>query len=758
MKKTLVILLAIIGLSACQDNISENVQEITIGTRSATNTLEYYYWCNEEKIPLRILTDKYFVLTETTTSENLVQEFEKTGQKALSFRRERNFSYIEGISDNKFEIFKKAHSYIVSGGRPNTKDKILYSTPFYKNIQDEEIGITNEFSVILKNDADLPKLKHLAEENGVLFLGKEAIRKEYYALACTIDSKGNALEMANLFYETGLFEAANPEMLTKISPGVIMDPAFPDQWNLHNTTNLGNDINYLNAYSLGFPHIDDVIVAVIDNGVVSHHPDLPLYHLSFDAHTLSTPSVVYGSHGTNCAALIGAQHNNEGIAGIAPGVKLMPISIKYDADPGDGWTSSADIARGIRWAVNNGADILSCSWGNGGSSVDINREIQYALTEGRDENRGCIVVFATMNDSRSTVSYPANSNPGILAVGNMTSIGKRNGSSNYGKELDIVAPASHIPTLSTNLGTTYFSGTSAACPQVAGVAALILSANPNLTSKQVGDIIELTAQKVGGYGYSLKPDRPNGTWHSEMGYGLVDAYAAVALAPHFSVMPQSISGPESAVWDTAVSYSVSTSGLQAAGITFNGWSVVPSAAGDGWASSNYSSTTFNVTFTGMGEYTVKANFTLPGNIPYSLTKIVNVPVNLITPQIAFLGGDPSPIGRYGVVSAGVTNPQYVGGRLMPGMSFEWQVNGETFAEEIGGYGAFPNNGLGSSFALRCRSHLRNYVSEWSNTLYVTVGPGMRGQPLSQPSRQELERLWLEMVEAAREEAESSRAE
>ena len=74
------------------------------------------------------------------------------------------------------------------------------------------------------------------------------------------------------------------------------------------------------------------------------------------------------------------------------------------------------------------------------------------------------------------------------------------------------------------------SGTSMACPQVAAIAALILSINPNLKAIEVNDIIEQTARKVGGYSYTTTSGRPNGTWNNYMGYGLVDATAAVKAA------------------------------------------------------------------------------------------------------------------------------------------------------------------------------------------------------------------------------------
>lgn len=163
--------------------------------------------------------------------------------------------------------------------------------------------------------------------------------------------------------------------------------------------------------------------------------------------------------------------------------------------------------------------------------------ISEALTKGRN-GLGCVITFATGNDN-SSVGYPANSNPKILAVGAISPCGERKSpsscdgegwGSNYGDEIDVVAPGVKIPTTSNTGYTMTFNGTSSACPHVAGIAALVLSVNPSLTQSQVNDIIEQTAQKIGTYSYIQKIDRKNGTWNKEMGYGLCNAYAAVIAA------------------------------------------------------------------------------------------------------------------------------------------------------------------------------------------------------------------------------------
>lgn len=272
----------------------------------------------------------------------------------------------------------------------------------------------------------------------------------------------------------------------------------------------------------------------------------------------------YTGHGTACAGIIGAESvNNQGIAGINPGGQLMAISNDF-FDPGN----NQQLADGINKAWQNGAAVISCSWKTSTQSPLIDDAIDSALTYGRN-GKGCVVVFSSGN-SNSDVIYPANSNPDILAVGAISSCGERcnpnscyteNWGSNYGDELDIVAPGVLIPTtdivgsdgyydvlpihtdpsiggtlLSSDYDdkdyTVWFSGTSSACPHVAGVAGLMLSDNNALTHKDVAKIIEGTARKINTdeYTYETTAGRPNGTWNEEMGYGLIDAYCAVLNA------------------------------------------------------------------------------------------------------------------------------------------------------------------------------------------------------------------------------------
>ena len=340
---------------------------------------------------------------------------------------------------------------------------------------------------------------------------------------------------------------------------------YPNQWGLHNTGQNGGtpgiDVDAPDAWGITEGY-DGIVIAVLDNGVDLDHPDLENNLLTgYDA-TDGSDGAVNGdcggnyAHGTCCAGIIAAIDNTIGIKGVAPNCMIVPIRV--------GLTNSLydpDIIEGLNYAWETAdADIISCSWGGGSYNADIVDEIDYSSELGRD-GLGCIVVFSTGNYNID-VTFPANCNPDIIAVGAINPWGERKspsssdgenwyrgypyydylGGSNYSDELDIVAPGIFVPTTDIQGSAGYntasgsagnyflsFNGTSAATPHVAGVAALVLSVNPNLTQDQVRNIIESHAQKVriDIYTYSTHAGRTNGTWNNEMGYGLVDAYESI---------------------------------------------------------------------------------------------------------------------------------------------------------------------------------------------------------------------------------------
>lgn len=244
-------------------------------------------------------------------------------------------------------------------------------------------------------------------------------------------------------------------------------------------------------------------------------------------------------HGTMVSGIIAAKTNNGvGIAGIAggnstAGVKIMGISVGYTDGYGNDRVDGSLVDDAIIYAVDNGAKVINMSFGSIDSQAAIQSAVNYAV------NNGVILVASSGNIDNSgntSIRYPAKYT-NVIAVGATDMNNNRASFSFYGAELDCVAPGVQIYSTTTN---SYMSadGTSFAAPQVSGIAALILSVNPNLSALQVRNIIESTAQKVGGYTYSGTSGRTNGTWNNQMGYGLVDAKAAVLKA-----LDLNISGP-----------------------------------------------------------------------------------------------------------------------------------------------------------------------------------------------------------------------
>lgn len=509
------------------------------GALSAQND---YYWANGKKIALE-RKDKQFVLMDKSTAKSSLSSLKTSaGSEITEQGIEPRHTYLNKIDGVEYET----HAYAVLKKSTKTSNLkkapvsgVVYESPVFKDQDGADVIMTNFFYVGLNDKNDLDLLKKVATEHGATILGNNVTDESLYLLSC-LGSDKNALELANIFHETGLFSYAEPEFLAPIKKSCYNDPMFAAQWNANNTGQnglpVGPDINLCEAHS--YAKGNGVIVAVFDDGVQYGHPDMPNVTATRQWADFSAEDGVNGSHGTRCAGIIGAQDDNGiGMVGVAPDCEIMPSAIIFD---GIFATWPWGIATVVNFTWQNGADVISNSWESSWVTSTVTNAYRNAMNNGRG-GLGTVVVFATGNDNLSRVSFPGRSDDRIITVGAMSPCAERKNpgscdgettwGSNFGTELDVVAPGVNIPTIDLNGGyISGFNGTSSATPHVAGVAALILSVNPNLTLEEVNDIIESTAQKVGSYNYQSTAGRANGSWNNEMGYGLVNAEAAVLAA------------------------------------------------------------------------------------------------------------------------------------------------------------------------------------------------------------------------------------
>ena len=506
---------------------------------NAQNNHYYYYRGNKVLIAL----DKQSV------TFSVFKKFNKNSLKRLNVKK-------FNLQNNKTNVQYGTIEYqsIPSNAEYNKKLEMLKNiknirtvSPNFVDQDGTKMGMSDYFYVKLKKPSDFEKLQQLAEEKKVQIVEQNEFMPLWYTLRCTENTERNTLKVANYFFETGWFASSSPDFLIKddlyfsnnkdskrlqktdSSPKnttpCANDPKFGKQWGLYNNSNTNIDINACEAW--GITEGDGVTVAVLDNGIELTHIDLSdnISSISYDSETNSSPSRIYGRHGTYVSGIIGAvKDNNIQMVGVAPMASLISVSNRLKL-------TQSSKANGINWAWLNGADIINNSWGSSHYRFDIVADaIENALTKGRDV-KGTVVVFASGNDNKS-VSFPAKLLPGILTVGSINKYGYKSNFSSYGDELDVVAPGENIFTTTLNSRTDFESGTSMAAPHVSGVAALVLSVNPCLTAEQVNDIIEKTAQKIrpNKYSYTHHSGRYNGIWNRQMGYGLVDAYAAIQMA------------------------------------------------------------------------------------------------------------------------------------------------------------------------------------------------------------------------------------
>lgn len=265
-------------------------------------------------------------------------------------------------------------------------------------------------------------------------------------------------------------------------------------------------------------------VAVLDTGINYNHEELiAVYKGGVDIINNDADPWDDNGHGTHCAGIIAvADNNNDVVVGVAPQVSLYSVKVLNSAGSG----SISTIIAGLQWAVNNNMQVISMSLGASTGTTSLQQACDNAY------NQGILIVAASGNDYRSTISYPAKYDS-VIAVGATDSLDRRASFSNYGVGLELMAPGVNIlstyidvsPTDGRNIDVVYMSGTSMATPHVAGVAALVFASPIDQIydadhdgvwdASEVRAKLQSTADDLGASGKD-----------NVYGYGLVDAAKA----------------------------------------------------------------------------------------------------------------------------------------------------------------------------------------------------------------------------------------
>lgn len=538
-------------------------------------SVEIYLWRGGKKLSLNKVEDSFTVRMRRGVKPSKVATSYRTSHRGTIFRQNLE----------EFTVDKSERDSTMARVREGKEVEFASHVYSFESEPNSNIFLTDEITVQFK-----PQVSDAEVERLVVELGLELVKElqgvaRAYVFRVTSKAKENPIKIANRLMSTDKVLVSEPNItVTAQRRYVPTDPLFAQQWHLYNSGGIFlsplSHIDAVNAWNVTRGD-RSIIVAVADDSVDTRHEDFqgpgkivaPRDFKGLDFEPL--PEGEDDKHGTSCAGVAVAEENGQGVVGVAPGCALMPIRMT-------GWLDDNSIEELFDWIVQHGAGVISCSWGPSVRYFPLSfrqsNALHRAATLGRN-GRGCLIVFAAGNNNRplngtlNETGWPNNdpsgptpwldgyvTHPDVVAVAACTSEAKKSAYSNWGSEISVCAPSNNAPPstyptinastpgrgilttdrigssgYSTSDYTYSFGGTSSACPTVAGVAALILSSNTQLTSREVRAILETTADKIVDndpdpqLGQSLGNYNSNG--HSQwFGYGKVNALKAVTEA------------------------------------------------------------------------------------------------------------------------------------------------------------------------------------------------------------------------------------
>lgn len=481
---------------------------------------------------------------------------------------------------------------------------------------------------------DVP-LRTIDERTGELGLIREkslAGAERTYVFRVGKTAIENPIKLANRLMRYADVLVAEPNVVVSTAPLYRpKDQLYSQQWHLHHqggrSLAVNSHIDAEKAWNITRGS-RSVVIAITDDAFDLNHPDLQgmgklvgpwdLKHRD----GLPMPSQDYENHGTAVAGLAVAEETGSGVVGVAPGCSLMPIQTT-------GYLDDESIEQLFDWAVDQGAAVISCSWSPAAVYFPLSfrqrNAINRAATRGRG-GKGCVVLFSAGNANRPLngqvreLGWPRNAlrgvtqwlggfamHPDVITVAASTSLNRKAVYSNWGKHVSVAAPSNNGPpsmalpdvgqvetgpivkgsfeglgmTTCDRTGNTGYSrtnytsgfgGTSSACPVVAGVVGLMLSANPELNAGDVKQILQDTADKIEdanrdpqlGLAHGKYDSRGHSLW---FGYGKVNAYKAVKASRDRYLATRRLSQIVERTSAVTLTIPASRTAIQQAGIT-----------------------------------------------------------------------------------------------------------------------------------------------------------------------------------------------
>lgn len=470
----------------------------------------HYYWHDGQKVEMQLIADKIAVSVSASNGESV--EIPEGTAYVAGHIADADLSILlcESYETMNSEDFANAL-------KQSSPHAIL--TPFFLTSDNHEVASTPYINVRLKSHGDFHLLEEASASYSLNIEGNSELMPLWYILRITKETPENSVEIANRLYESGNFAEAVADFTSTDDILWCNDPLAGNQWGLRNPDFTGIDVSIEKAWESATGR--GVKIAFVDTGVDMDHTDLRqnIHCPGYDTETEKPESQVYGTHGTHCAGIAAAVKDNSfQIAGVAPDAEIMSVSNRLVSST----NSRLRRAIGITWAVNNGADVISCSWNSNTRHKALDEAIEYALNQGRG-GKGCIVAFASGNDGSDRVCYPADIADDILTVGAINRNGERASFSQYGDLLDVMAPGVDILSTLPDNEIGYSYGTSTAAPFAAWIAALILEKKPELSSRQICDIMAASAIGLKNFSETDHKDY-------EYGYGLINAENALLAA------------------------------------------------------------------------------------------------------------------------------------------------------------------------------------------------------------------------------------